>query len=270
MAHLIIGGRDTRSLGLTLTSVDMRPPEPKEILVSGNGFDGSIDLTSWTGRTFYDDRYMKFEFVYTDYLDPTSFENAKDDVTDAFHGKRLTFSTSWEPDATYEGRWQVETYPTDGHHGTVNLVCKANPYKRKLLRKSVSCCGGVFMTLGENPDEVIPTVTSASGTSVEVYKGGYVYTPVSGEPSVISPEYSYSSENSYNVSGMLIRPVTDGIEGALTVGMLDGIPMSSYSDMSVAQFSAASTHPDVIAEYYQGVYDSDAYKVDVSYNALIV
>lgn len=263
MAHLIIGGRDTRDFGLTLTSVDMRPPAPKEIIVSGNGFDGSIDLTSWTGRTFFNDRYMKFEFVYTDYTDPTSFETCKSTVASVFHGKRLGFRLSWDSASLYTGRWRVESTVTDGHHGVISLTCTADPFKTvDVTGETVNFAGGVWYVPNSISPEFVRMYITVGSVPVYVNTGSYYK--------------SFTTAGTYEIpiggrdGGIFIRkyesPTASNPEQT-TVSMIADRQLIDIEQLNMYQFISAHAFAGIVEQYFATQAADPNHNVSFSYQA---
>ena len=176
--QLTIGGVATYDdLGLLLTSAaEMDPPAPKTYTVDVPGSDGVIDLTEFAGDIAYNQRSQTFTFRVRG-SSPSGFEQAKTRVSRLFHGRRLTFSLSWDAGWTYTGRWAIDSYATSRTGGTIVLKVTADPYKVRddsPLTWLINAAGGVTLTLPVGRRRVCPTIQVQRTTLVS--HGGRTWT----------------------------------------------------------------------------------------------
>jgi phage-related protein len=116
-------------LGLTLTEIEITPPEPKTYRVSLPGADGDIDLTeALTGDIKYNTRTISIVFgVIGDWQDVL---NKYSEVQNSIHGRHFD-EIIFDDDANYYhvGRVAATALGADPLIGTITVQCIVDPYK---------------------------------------------------------------------------------------------------------------------------------------------
>ena len=98
MLGITIGEKHTgRDWGLNLTGIILPMPEPKYNTISIPGFDGSLDLTEFSGRVVYENREgVEFHFSVND-GSPGAWLARYSEIAGYLHGKRRKVILDTDP-----------------------------------------------------------------------------------------------------------------------------------------------------------------------------
>jgi hypothetical protein len=148
------------SFSMALVDFTASPPEAVTHYIDIPGrVDGYLDLTeAMTGYTVYNSRDMTFVCLVM--MDADDHETFKTQLYNYLHGKKKTFSLSFDEDYTYTGRFEVVS--VDSSHRNMMLVtlkAKCKPWKHKETKTyMLNATGGMTYKFisGERP--VSPTV----------------------------------------------------------------------------------------------------------------
>lgn len=108
----------------------VKPPKPKINTIEIPGRNGSLDISDFLGRVFYENREISMIFgrVYDKDLWPHIYS----EILNRFHGKRCKIIFDDDPSYYWVGRVSVESYERTQRLGTLTLSVDAEPYKYTL------------------------------------------------------------------------------------------------------------------------------------------
>lgn len=180
--RVIVNGTDlTNAFRMVLVDgFTLSPPAPKTYLVDIPGGNGKLDLTdSLIGDTVYDNRSQVFTFKLIDVGD--DFEEQKTTITNFLHGKEFDYVLSWDPEYTYHGRFNIDTYTREsfmqGIVGTIQITVDAEPYKRKEDQIfKIDAIGGTMIYLNSGRMRVRPVIET-TGLLTVIFKDKLVSLP---------------------------------------------------------------------------------------------
>ena len=106
------------------------PPKTKTNVISVPGRNGSLDLTDFYGRVFYEDRTitMIFGCGKERLMWPTVFS----DIANKFHGQKVKIIFDDDPAYFYVGRASVDNVERAQRIGKLTITVTAEPYKYEL------------------------------------------------------------------------------------------------------------------------------------------
>lgn len=141
---------------LVLSNFAATPPEPKFYEIDVPGGDSIIDTTeSLSGDVSYSQRKFEFEFFVEDSV--SQYEKTKTSIMSFLHGKKLTFSLSWDAGYLYTGRFKVSMVKSYRSAGRITISVKAEPYKTAGSRVvEVDAQAGAYVSLSPGRGRVQP------------------------------------------------------------------------------------------------------------------
>ena len=164
--------------GLLLKSYpEISPPEPKTKYVDIPGTDGELDLTELlTGFVQYKSREISFEFTIL--RDRSEWASIYSDIYDHLHGKRMDIILDDDPDYAYRGRISVDGRKDDKRTTEIKLTALVEPYKVKLVKKTVSVDiqGSRQLMVVGSRKPVVPSFTSSAAITM-LYNGKEFHLP---------------------------------------------------------------------------------------------
>lgn len=250
LTYLVVDGVDLfGEFGLAVTDgFELSPPTPKTYTVDVPGMNGVLDLTeSVSGDVSFSTREMSFELLWLgDGL--RGFEEAKTRVSNFLHGRRRSFTWSRDPGYTYEGRFAIDGYASQMHHGTVRLLASCDPYKMAApKRMACDAGGGAEFLLPSGRMPVVPVFDCPCET--EVCGDGM-------EPVLLQ-------RGRWRVRGLVLREGDNRVWVNSAVTERGDVPMShwpdalsSYGEVRMARFCWTNERTDaahrVAVEYEWG------------------
>lgn len=239
--YMVAGGVDLYDrFGFAMTdSFTMDPPRAKRYTVDVLGGDGVIDLTeSLAGDASFENRSMAVELLWTGDgdLDGVAFERAKTALCNFLHGRTLDFWMSRDPEYTYTGFFEVDSYRPVMDRGVVSLAIDAHPYKlREHVVARVASGGGRRAHLACGRKRQRPTIECSCECTVKVGDESMVLQPGSWRvPGLVLTE----GDNEVFVAAVMG-------DGDRTVADLSDRTIAALGEASVAELSWKSAPPDV-------------------------
>lgn len=105
----------------------VQPPEVKTNAIDIPGRDGTLDLTDFFGKTYYQNR--EITMVFGRIYDKTVWPQIYSEILNRFHGKRCQIIFDDDPNYYWEGRISVDSYERTQRLGTLTMTVEAAPYK---------------------------------------------------------------------------------------------------------------------------------------------
>lgn len=133
MLGITIGEKHTgRDWGLNLTGIILPMPEPKYNTISIPGFDGSLDLTEFSGRVVYENREgVEFHFSAND-GSPEAWLARYSEISNYLHGQRRKVILDTDLGYYYMGRMSINEEKTDYYMSEIVIGGTLEPYKYDL------------------------------------------------------------------------------------------------------------------------------------------
>lgn len=185
----------------------LAPPKPKKYTVEIPGGNGIIDLTeALLGDVAYNQREQTFKFYLIDIDD---FESIKTEVSNFLHGKSYDYELTMDPDYTYHGRFEVNSYTHSsysiGKVGLIEINISADPFKYKKEEvHRANAFGGIVVDLDSGRKPVTPTIETDG--FLKVIFDNKLYTLPQGTWTINDIRFKNGSNkiylNSYNIRNL--------------------------------------------------------------------
>ena len=201
--QILFGNKGTYDdFGLLMTGRSIGAPSPKKKQIKIPFRDGVLDYTQYSGRTFYDNRDLEFDFKL---IDPDRFYLVYSALAEYLHGKYMQVTIPEDPSYYYYGMCELSELEVSKALGKITISIDAEPYKysksspqdeikwddvnfettifRYIGTLSITDSYTLTITKGGNP--VVPVITVSNITSdtfkVRSSRNGKTYTLVSGK-----------------------------------------------------------------------------------------
>lgn len=137
---VIVNDMSFRALGLVLKHFEDVPPEVKTEIID-IPFGENMDVTDAFGDVAFTDRTHKFEWLVLNVTGGRDgFMRFVSSLFAKLHGKRTTYTLSFDPDYTYVGRWSIKSYEWYGNgFGAVSMEVDTAPWKLKGIVSDTFC-----------------------------------------------------------------------------------------------------------------------------------
>ena len=112
--------------GLLMTGRSIGAPSPKKKQINVPFRDGVLDYTQYSGRTFYNNRTLEFEFKL---IDPDKFYIVYSNLAELIHGKYVKITIPEDPSYYYYGICELSDLNISKVLGKIAVRINAEPYK---------------------------------------------------------------------------------------------------------------------------------------------
>lgn len=110
---------------------DIKPPEPKKIMIDIPGGNGSLDLTeALIGEVVYENREIECEFYVIG--GETLWSGLYSEILAYVHGKRMKIVFDDDSSYYYMGRVSVDQWKSSRQHSVITINIDADPFKYEL------------------------------------------------------------------------------------------------------------------------------------------
>lgn len=208
---------------------DIKPPEPKKIMIDIPGGNGSLDLTeALSGEVVYENREIECEFYVIG--GETLWAAKYSEILAYIHGKRMKITFDDDPAYYYMGRVSVNQWKSSRQHSIITIDIDADPFKYELnpygedwlwdpfdflygeiYDSTVEVSGTLVQPLTVKQMPVIPTFTSNVAMKV-TYQGSTYDLPANKETKVYDIRLTEGTQNiTFTGNGSVKISFTNGV-----------------------------------------------------------
>lgn len=125
--QILFGNKGTYTdFGLLMTGRSIGAPSPKKKQIKIPFRDGVLDYTQYSGRTFYDNREIEFDFKL---IDPDRFYLVYSALAEYLHGQYMQITIPEDPSYYYYGMCELSELEVSKALGKITISIDAEPYK---------------------------------------------------------------------------------------------------------------------------------------------